>query len=150
MKKKFFFDFLVNFFFWFFGQKMKKIFFDFLVKKFFFDFFGQKKFFSRACGNFYFFDFLAKIFFDARTLASACACAQAFIGHKLDRSSSISYQIIILDIFFHGRTDRIHPIYWGQAGPVLKIITKNWTGRVSRPDLRQFLSLNLRKKNQEL
>ena len=31
--------------------------------------------------------------------------AQAFIARKLDRSSASSYQIIILEIFFHGRTE---------------------------------------------
>ena len=35
-----------------------------------------------------------------------CARTQAFIDRKLDRFSSISYNIIILEFFFHGQTDR--------------------------------------------
>ena len=39
------------------------------------------------------------------TRARARAYAQAFIGRKLDRSNSISYQTIILEILFHGRKE---------------------------------------------
>ena len=66
----------------------------------------QKKF-----KKLFFFDFLV-IFFLTR------AHAQAFIGRKLDRSSSISYQIIILEFFFHGRTEcRIAGMPEGQDTP---------------------------------
>ena len=61
---------------------------------------GQKKFFFCI-----FFWTRARVRMRARTRECACARAQAFIGRKLDRSSSISYQIIILEIFFHGRKD---------------------------------------------
>ena len=56
---------------------------------------------------------LVKRVFDARVRAHECTCAQAFIDRQLDRTSSISYQIIILEIFFYRKEtgDRIHPSY---------------------------------------
>ena len=73
----------------------QKIFFDQKTKK-------KKNSQKTVLDQIFFFLIFWQFFFDK--CAHKCARAQAFIGRKLDRSSSISYQIIILE-FFYPRND---------------------------------------------